>query len=311
MVGIVVHIALSANREYRSKKRNQEKFHINNDMKSWQKRDFEILKRTEEEERKRREQKEKRKKEYEEQNGIIRSRSEKLKQIELLNRYAPPFNINTVHLTRQFNSKKAFDEADLEEELTKEIKSKLDDYLILIKRSEEAYKRYQEYSKQFFDIMNGVSPSETAVYAEYPYFRQREQELCSQMKKQPPTSILVTIQKKYVSPKGQKQYQNVRHFSYHEVEQCFLSAVHSSADQRNDAQQERGRLTPSLRYDIMKRDGFRCVLCGASAKDGAKLHVDHIFPVSKGGKTEPDNLRTLCESCNRGKGAKYDFNGEN
>ena len=42
-------------------------------------------------------------------------------------------------------------------------------------------------------------------------------------------------------------------------------------------------------------------LCGASANDGVKLEVDHIVPVSKGGKSTMDNLQTLCERCNRGK----------
>ena len=69
---------------------------------------------------------------------------------------------------------------------------------------------------------------------------------------------------------------------------------------------ERAKMSPSLRYDILKRDGFRCQICGASQKDGVRLHVDHIVPVSKGGKTEVSNLRTLCEKCNLGKGAKME-----
>lgn len=61
-----------------------------------------------------------------------------------------------------------------------------------------------------------------------------------------------------------------------------------------------------LRYDVLRRDRFRCVLCGASpATDpGCNLHVDHIFPFSKGGQTVKENLRTLCSECNQGKGAK-------
>lgn len=70
--------------------------------------------------------------------------------------------------------------------------------------------------------------------------------------------------------------------------------------------QQRRLMTDSLRYDVMRRDGFRCQLCGATAKDGYKLHVDHIIPVSKGGRTEMQNLRTLCERCNMGKGAKIE-----
>lgn len=71
--------------------------------------------------------------------------------------------------------------------------------------------------------------------------------------------------------------------------------------------EQRRLMTDSLRYNVMKRDGFRCVLCGATAKDeNVKLHVDHITPISKGGKTELSNLRTLCERCNLGKGNKIE-----
>lgn len=70
--------------------------------------------------------------------------------------------------------------------------------------------------------------------------------------------------------------------------------------------QQRKLLTDGMRYDVLKRDGFRCQLCGATAKDGIKLHVDHIIPISKGGKTEMQNLRTLCERCNLGKGNKIE-----
>lgn len=77
------------------------------------------------------------------------------------------------------------------------------------------------------------------------------------------------------------------------------------------AQAERDKMTTKLRYAVMQRDQFRCVLCGATVDSGAKLHVDHIIPVSKGGKTEMNNLRTLCDRCNLGKGASYNPNGMN
>lgn len=64
----------------------------------------------------------------------------------------------------------------------------------------------------------------------------------------------------------------------------------------------------SLRYRVLARDKFRCVLCGASpAKDGTvELHVDHIHPWSKGGKNVQENLRTTCSRCNLGKGASVE-----
>jgi len=66
---------------------------------------------------------------------------------------------------------------------------------------------------------------------------------------------------------------------------------------------ERERRPPiglSLRYNILKRDGFQCVLCGASGAK-SKLEIDHIIPVSKNGCSNESNLRTLCFNCNRGK----------
>ena len=77
--------------------------------------------------------------------------------------------------------------------------------------------------------------------------------------------------------------------------------------QRRFIAQQRHLMTDSIRYDVMRRDNFRCVLCGATADDGVKLHVDHIFPVSRGGKTEMSNLRTLCERCNMGKSDKIEM----
>lgn len=83
-------------------------------------------------------------------------------------------------------------------------------------------------------------------------------------------------------------------------------------ERRKEAiRQERSKLSASLRYDVLKRDNFRCTICGRSAADGVTLHVDHIKPVSKGGKTEMSNLRTLCDYCNLGKSDKYDPNGMN
>lgn len=76
---------------------------------------------------------------------------------------------------------------------------------------------------------------------------------------------------------------------------------------------EREKMNDKLRYEIMKRDNFRCVLCGRNQReDGVKLHVDHFIPIAAGGKTEWDNLRTLCEDCNLGKSSSLPtwINGE-
>ncbi len=63
----------------------------------------------------------------------------------------------------------------------------------------------------------------------------------------------------------------------------------------------------SLRFKVFQRDRFKCVLCGDHPARNAEcvLHVDHITPWSKEGRTREDNLRTLCSTCNLGRGNRY------
>jgi len=66
----------------------------------------------------------------------------------------------------------------------------------------------------------------------------------------------------------------------------------------------RPSIPSGLRFNVMRRDGHRCRLCGLTADDGVQLQVDHIVPVAKGGKTVIENLWLLCQPCNSGKSKK-------
>lgn len=63
---------------------------------------------------------------------------------------------------------------------------------------------------------------------------------------------------------------------------------------------ERKPLSKKLRFEVFKRDDFTCQYCGKKAPD-VVLEIDHIKPVSKGGKNELLNIVTACFECNRGK----------
>lgn len=68
---------------------------------------------------------------------------------------------------------------------------------------------------------------------------------------------------------------------------------------------ERAKVSNELRQEIFERDGYTCVNCGSTEKES--LEIDHIKPISKGGKTEPGNLQTLCHDCNVRKGNNIDW----
>ena len=80
----------------------------------------------------------------------------------------------------------------------------------------------------------------------------------------------------------------------------------SAADMSPEEQKAANRRTPRninwrLRALVLLRDGATCRMCGARPEDGARLHVDHVLPWSKGGETVIENLQILCEMCNIGK----------
>lgn len=49
-----------------------------------------------------------------------------------------------------------------------------------------------------------------------------------------------------------------------------------------------------IKKAILKRDKYRCIVCGRGRKDGIELVVDHIKPKDKGGTNNIDNGQTLC-----------------
>lgn len=55
-----------------------------------------------------------------------------------------------------------------------------------------------------------------------------------------------------------------------------------------------------IRFEVFKRDGFKCCYCGRTPP-AVVLEVDHIEPKSKGGSNAIENLITACFDCNRGK----------
>ena len=65
---------------------------------------------------------------------------------------------------------------------------------------------------------------------------------------------------------------------------------------------KRKNLTKKVRFEVFKRDGFKCQYCGASPLENL-LQVDHIIAVKNGGDNCIDNLITSCQPCNIGKGA--------
>ncbi|MCK9570162.1 HNH endonuclease [Candidatus Pacearchaeota archaeon] len=73
---------------------------------------------------------------------------------------------------------------------------------------------------------------------------------------------------------------------------------------RNDRWTGMNWVRQTTRLAIYLRDGLACIYCGATVEDGATLTLDHITPVSRGGKNHHGNLGTCCHRCNSSRGTR-------
>lgn len=105
----------------------------------------------------------------------------------------------------------------------------------------------------------------------------------------------------YVSPQGRSSLKVIIPFNH-----SLKSYIIQKIKYKNSAKGQRNLMTDKLRKKILERDNYTCQNCGNSTynEPNLLLEVDHIIPVSKGGKTIENNLQTLCWKCNRSKSNK-------
>lgn len=95
--------------------------------------------------------------------------------------------------------------------------------------------------------------------------------------------------------------QHVEHLSMGDIRRIIkeLEAINFEATtEKYYSKNQRRLMTKELRHKIMVRDNYTCQKCGKYMPDEVGLHIDHIIPVKKGGKTVESNLQVLCDKCN-------------
>lgn len=160
----------------------------------------------------------------------------------------------------------------------------------------------EEYTKEVNEIINYKSENNTK-YSLKKFERIENNVLKNNIHNKKDFLVTVNIEVNYRSAKGQVDESRYGRYSFDELTKLYEEWKNGNKYEETK-KQERKIMNDDIRYNVLKRDNFTCKLCGATARDGAKLHVDHIIPISKGGKTVMSNLQTLCDRCNLGKSNK-------
>ncbi len=203
------------------------------------------------------------------------------------------------------SSSKKFYELNVEERIKLEIVSRLNSFTEISQKAKRNNDKLKEYQTEIKSIANTPQNYIKSNHIPIKLYYKIENKIIAHKSIHFDNNPTFIFNFYYRSPAGKKYLEKE-----YKVDIAFINKTLKELEngklEKKRRELERSLMTASLRYEILKRDNFKCVLCGASKNDGIKLHVDHIVPISKGGKTIKSNLRTLCEDCNIGKGDKLE-----
>ena len=205
-----------------------------------------------------------------------------------------------------FDTKQKYDRYSVKDIMDILLQEKLQVFEQAIKDVDINKNEYKKYCAEFEKLHSEITEEECKAYKiRYDWYLKTEQTLVEEITKKPILELRVYCRKEYTSPAGRNHYELEKIYHDREIREMVKATRECEiyrASEEYRRRLERSRITAKVRYQVMRRDQFRCQICGARAEDGARLHVDHINPVSKGGTSDMSNLRTLCDRCNLGKG---------
>ena len=244
-------------------------------------------------------------------NNKVEELSIKIKKLKELNSKIEFHKINEkVYIYKHYDNKGHFNRIEPAYLFSAELKNNIEKYSQYIQKIQDNRRNEIIYNERVKEILTKVYDIDyAAAEMSEKEFKKIEDKLFNALLSYKYTKCVVEVFMTYSSPKGRVSLSKEARFTFDDMLVSFNSISRSRLDYKtysNLAKVERGNVSDSLRYDILNRDHFRCSICGASAKEGVRLHVDHIIPIAKGGKSVPENLRTLCERCNIGKSDKIE-----
>lgn len=72
---------------------------------------------------------------------------------------------------------------------------------------------------------------------------------------------------------------------------------------QNQRRQLAGKITVEEWIEVLAAHDSKCVYCGSTER----IEMDHVEPISKGGKHRKDNIVPACKSCNASRGNRHEL----
>lgn len=170
------------------------------------------------------------------------------------------------------------------------------------KAADENRTLYQEYMRDVSEAKSLQNCDITPAVIFKRKLKSIEKILFDSMIQNPVRDYQISVILTLTNINGAYRSEKTKTFNYSEISDVIVRLNNKKGDRYLDeniwqsiCRVERGKVSNKMRFAIYKRDGYRCKKCGKATDD---LEIDHIFPIAKGGKSNFENLQTLCHRCN-------------
>ena len=239
---------------------------------------------------------------------FIKTHSIALKKYQEINDKYKFYDVKNFDIFEKYDAEHNFDNVYLEDLLI----YKLNDYSKHIMGSfinaEFNKKLYDEYCKEIKNVKTGIFDGEYKS-KHHKLICNLEKPILEKNLKKSITEFAIYVEKDLVDMGDNFRDYEARTFYKEDVERLIVRLNNKNGTFYNDKEiydalirVERAKVSNKLRFTIFNRDNHTCQICGKTRTND--LEIDHIKPISKGGKTEYNNLQTLCHDCNVEKGNK-------
>lgn len=185
-------------------------------------------------------------------------------------------------------NKSELETCNIDDYLLITIDRKYQDLYLYKKKYDKLYQSYKEYLKKYEALKIYIDEQECRmIHTSLSKYMKYQNKIYENLKMKRFYEFKVVIYVNYSSRKGKIRKSIYKCYNKDKFKEIFLKYLEMKKTKsyyQVSARIERAKMGDSIRYDVLKRDKYRCCICGRSMKDGIRLEVDHIIPVSKGGK---------------------------
>lgn len=227
----------------------------------------------------------------------VRNTSKILAGVEEVNRGYEFYDVDEeIRLEYPIESLEEFKEASLDKLFMSTVRKKILQFEEVFSWAQSNVIQFAEYKEELKTIPDWTEKDDDCGRRTFfRLYKHYEQKLVNAAVLGTPVTETTFIAVKQYTPHKGKPMEESKTYSMAEAKE-FVRLAKAHEQERQQVNKQR-QASSQIKYEVLQRDRFRCVVCGRTPEQGAKLHIQAVKPLPKHERPSADCFRTVCEDC--------------